>query len=85
MSKKETASKKVTKKQARSIVYDKLSGALAEYKGSVKPKKFETHLKKASKLFAEDIAKASGKKNNDNKKAQKKKPNKKSTQAKETA
>jgi len=45
---------KLSKKEARKIVYEKLSSALAEYKTGVKEKK----LKKASKLFAADIAKA---------------------------
>ncbi len=54
----EKASPKVSKKEARKIVYEKLSSALAEYKASVKEKKFDSNLKKASKLFAADIAKA---------------------------
>ena len=49
-----TTSSKLSKKEARKIVYEKLVTALAEYKSSVKEKK----LKKASKLFAADIAKA---------------------------
>jgi hypothetical protein len=51
-------SPKLSKKEARKIVYEKLSNALAEYKASVKEKKFDSNLKKASKLFAADIAKA---------------------------
>jgi hypothetical protein len=51
-------SKKLSKKQARKIVYEKFAGALAEYRAEVKEKKFASHLKKASKLFAADIAKA---------------------------
>ena len=50
--------RELTKKDIRKIVYAKLSGALAEYKGSLSEKKFETKLKKASKLFAVDISKA---------------------------
>lgn len=50
--------KKLTKKQARKEVFKKLSGALAEYKNKLDKKKFESNLKKASKLFAVDIAKA---------------------------
>jgi len=53
-----STSKKLSKKEARRIVYDKFATALAEYKTGVKEKKFTTHLKKASKLFAADIAKA---------------------------
>jgi hypothetical protein len=51
-------SPKLSKKEARKIVYEKLSNALAEYKASVKEKTFDSNLKKASKLFAADIAKA---------------------------
>ena len=52
------ASSKLSKKEARKIAYEKLSTALAEYKNGVKEKKFSNHLKKASKLFAADVAKA---------------------------
>jgi hypothetical protein len=52
------AIKKLTKKQAKKEVFEKLSGALAEYKNKLDKKKFESKLKKASKLFAVDIAKA---------------------------
>jgi len=81
MSKKVSESKKISKKQAKGIVYDKLSGALAEYKSSVKQKKFETHLKKASKLFEADIAKASAKINGNVKKLEKKPAKKKAQQS----
>jgi hypothetical protein len=50
--------KKLTKKQAKKEVFEKLSGALAEYKNKLDKKKFESNLKKASKLFAVDIARA---------------------------
>jgi hypothetical protein len=49
-----TTPSKLSKKEARKLVYEKLATALAEYRSSVKEKK----LKKASKLFAADIAKA---------------------------
>ena len=49
-----TTPSKLSKKEARKLVYEKLANALGEYKSSVKEKK----LKKASKLFAADIAKA---------------------------
>jgi len=55
---KETKSRKLSKKEARKIAYEKLSSALAEYKIGIKEKRFESQLKKASKLFAADIAKA---------------------------
>jgi len=54
----EKTSPKLSKKEARKIVYEKLSNALAEYKANVKEKKFDSNLKKASRLFAADIAKA---------------------------
>jgi len=50
---------KVTKKEVRKVVYEKLATALAEYKGSLSEKKFRNKLKKATRLFAIDIAKAS--------------------------
>jgi hypothetical protein len=49
---------KLSKKEARKIVYEKFAGALAEYRADLKEKKFDSNLKKASKLFAADIAKA---------------------------
>jgi predicted AAA+ superfamily ATPase len=48
----EKTSPKLSKKEARKIVYEKFSNALAEYKANLKEKKFDT------KLFAADIAKA---------------------------
>jgi hypothetical protein len=53
-----TIPSKLSKKEARKIAYEKLSAALAEYRNGVKERKFTSHLKKASKLFAADIAKA---------------------------
>ncbi len=50
--------KKLTKKIARKEIFEKLSGALAEYKNKLDEKKFENKLKKASNLFAMDIVKA---------------------------
>jgi len=58
-----TPVKKLTKKQAKKEVFEKLSGALAEYKNRLDKKKFESKLKKATKLFAVDIAKAIKKEN----------------------
>jgi|GEM_PF-3282763 len=54
--------KKLSKKQARELVFNKLAGALEEYKEKIKEKKFRANLKKASKLFAADIAKAENRK-----------------------
>jgi hypothetical protein len=52
------SAKKLSKKEARRIVSEKIATALAEYRSSVKEKKFAINLKKASRLFAADIAKA---------------------------
>lgn len=57
-----SGSKKLTKKEVRQVVYEKLSRALTEFKPNFKEKKFESNLKKASKLFASDLAKSIGKK-----------------------
>jgi hypothetical protein len=46
---------KISKKDARKAIYDKLATALAEYKINVKEKRFASNLKKASKLFAGDL------------------------------
>ena len=54
----QTSEKKLSKKEARKLVSEKIATALAEYRSNVKEKKFSTNLKKASKLFAADIAKA---------------------------
>ncbi len=61
MSTKNVKGQKISKKEAKTIVYNKLAEALSDYKKEIKPKKFEAKLKKASKLFATDIAKAAGK------------------------
>ena len=53
--------KKQIKKTVRKQVYEKLAGALADYKTGIGEKKFESRLRKASKLFAVDIAKATKK------------------------
>lgn len=53
--------KKLSKKEARQIVYDKLADALVEFKPLIKKKSFDLKIKKASKLFATDIAKATKK------------------------
>jgi hypothetical protein len=50
--------KKPTKKETRKEIFEKLSGALAEYKNKLDEKKFENKLKKASRFFAADIVKA---------------------------
>ena len=65
---KPVAVKKITKKEARKAVFEKLSGAMAEYKNKLDKKKFENNLKKASKLFAEDLVKAFKKDRKNNRK-----------------
>lgn len=57
-----THSESLSRKDVQKLVYEKLAGALAEYKESLKEKKFTRNLKKASKLFAADIARTIGKK-----------------------
>lgn len=59
---------KVSKKETQKEIFVKLSDALAEYKSTLSEKKFETKLKKASKLFAVDIAKAFNRKSKESKK-----------------
>lgn len=58
MSTKESSVKKLSKKESRQMVYEKLVTALSEFKTGIKDKKFESNLQKASKLFAEDMVKA---------------------------
>jgi hypothetical protein len=81
------ATKKMTKKEVRRIVYEKLAGALAEYRIGLKEKKFANNLKKASRLFAADIAKTIGKKKEKTQKQPKKKTEamKQELQAKEAS
>ena len=55
--------REVSKKQARKLIYEKLAAALQDYKNSMKEKRFNANLKKASRLFAADLAKGL-KKNN---------------------
>ena len=59
-SEKDLPVKKVTKKEIRKQVYEKLAGALAEYRSGsgINEKKVDNRLKKVSKVFALDIAKA---------------------------
>ena len=63
MGKKGSSSLKISKKQVQETVYNKLALALAEYKGSMKEKRFASNLKKASKLFADDISRKAVKEN----------------------
>ncbi|MEI9810040.1 MAG: hypothetical protein WDO16_20420 [Bacteroidota bacterium] len=72
MSTKEST-RKLTKKEARQLVYDRLVVALAEFKTGIKDKKFESNLQKTSKLFADDIVKAANKAKEKIKKPAKKK------------
>ena len=65
--------KKISKKEARKLIYNKLALALAEFKEILKEKRFSAYLKRASKLFSADLAKASGKLNGKVKKKEKKK------------
>jgi hypothetical protein len=47
-----------SKKQVRKEIFEKLSGALAEYKQELGEKKLATRVKKASKLISRDLEKA---------------------------
>lgn len=53
---------KITKKQVRKVIFEKLARALDDYKDGLNEKKFENKIKKATKLFVVDIAKAAKKK-----------------------
>jgi hypothetical protein len=79
------STKKLSKKEARQQVYDKLALALAEFKTAIKDKKFENNLLKASKLFADDIAKAANKAKDKIKKPVKKSAKDKTEQKQEPA
>jgi hypothetical protein len=81
MSIKKPKGKKLTRKEARQMVYEKLAAALTEFKNGMKDKKFESNLRKASKLFADDMVKAS----KSNSKASKKTSKKKQEQKPDTA
>jgi hypothetical protein len=55
---KKNSTNKISRKKAGKIVEEKLASALAEYKGTIKEKKFRSKLKKAGRLFAADVAKS---------------------------
>ena len=59
----ELMNQKLSKKEARKLIYDKLNEALSDFKVLLKEKKFETRLSKATKLFANDVARSSRKAN----------------------
>jgi len=61
---KKESTKKITKKQARQEIYEKLAGVLAEYKNGSGNKKFDKKLQKASKLFAPYLIKEKPQKEN---------------------
>jgi hypothetical protein len=71
--KEEKPNKKISRKDIRQAIYDRLSTALAEYKSGMKEKRFDSNLKKVSRLFADEITKAASKKTTKLKKADKKK------------
>ncbi|MEO5948709.1 MAG: hypothetical protein ABIP79_17975 [Chitinophagaceae bacterium] len=54
---------KLSKKQARKLIYSKLSAVLTKFKPEKSEKKFNGKLKKASKLFVVDILKSSAQMN----------------------
>jgi hypothetical protein len=55
--------KKLSKKETRKTIFQKLSTALAEYKSKPNDKKFDRSLKKFSKTFSADVVRATHKKN----------------------
>ena len=61
--KKTTPIKQITKKEITKEINDKLANTLATYKVRIGEKKFNNILKKASKIFAESLVKASKKVN----------------------
>ena len=65
------------KKQVRKEIFEKLTGALADYKKELGEKKLATRVKKASKLISRDLEKVS-------KKLKSKKATKKSATKKKT-
>ena len=56
-----TIADNTSKKEIRQFVYNKLADALVEFKPLIKRKKFKNKISKATKLFADDIIKASRK------------------------
>jgi hypothetical protein len=62
------ASTKASKKETRRVIYEKLVDALQDYRTGIKEKKFEANLKKASRMFAADLAKGKKEKKEKNKK-----------------
>jgi hypothetical protein len=62
-SKVKPSGKKISKKQARTEIFDKLSVLLSDYKNGSDSKKFDRKLKKASKLFAPLVLKHRGEAN----------------------
>jgi hypothetical protein len=49
----------ISKKEIRQLLYNKLAQALVEFQPLIKRKKFDNKVSKATKLFADDIIKAS--------------------------
>ena len=58
-----------TKKQVRKEIFEKLTGALAEYKQELGEKKLATRVKKASKLISRDLEKLNRKQRHKTKKS----------------
>jgi len=78
MTQQETTTASVPKKkQVRKEIFEKLTGALAEYKQDLGEKKLATHVKKASKLISRDLLRISKKNQDKTKKRVSKKISKK--------
>ena len=65
----------LTKKEVRKQIFEKLTGALSDYKQELGERKLATHVKKASKLISRDLMRIS-KKNKEHGKASKAAPKK---------
>ena len=63
----------LSKKQVRKHIFEKITGALAEYKQELGDKKLATHVKKASKLITRDLERINKKNRPDKKKIKLKK------------
>ncbi|MDR3717016.1 MAG: hypothetical protein P4L51_29750 [Puia sp.] len=74
MSQQETVAT-LKKKEVRKQIFEKLTGALSDYKEELGEKKLATHVKKASKLISRDLVKIS-KKNHHRSKPKKAAPKK---------
>ncbi len=57
-----TPSKKITKKEIRNTIQEKLTVSLADYRSIVGEKKFDSRIRKTARALGEDVVKALPKK-----------------------